>query len=193
MFLHVEQVTVSYGATVILNDITLTLNQADRVGIVGANGVGKSTLLKTIAGHIMPDSGTVKVSPQITIGYLPQDVAIPDGKTIQNLLDDALSHIHDLTAKLRQLETQMAQPDIVLDDIFTEYDVTTAAFERAGGYEAGARVDSVLAGMGLADIHRERTLESLSGGERSRLALAMMLVQSPDVLLLDEPTNHLDV
>ncbi|MEO1443645.1 MAG: ABC-F family ATP-binding cassette domain-containing protein, partial [Chloroflexota bacterium] len=193
MHLRVERVAVAYGATPVLNDISFTLNANDRAGIIGANGAGKSTLLKIISGDIAPDSGMVQFPPQATLGYLPQEVATPAGKTIQHMLDDALTYIHNMAATLRDLETQMAQPDIDLDDVFARYDTATIAFERAGGYEADARVDTVLAGLGLADIDRHRHIETLSGGERARVGLAMMLVQSPDVLLLDEPTNHLDV
>ncbi|MEM6527193.1 MAG: ATP-binding cassette domain-containing protein, partial [Chloroflexota bacterium] len=187
MHLHVEHVAVAYGATPVLNNITFTLNPGDRAGIIGANGAGKSTLLKIIAGEITPDSGTVHM-PQATIGYLPQEIAPSPGQTVQQMLDDALDHIHKLTAMLRELEAQMADPDADLEAIFARYDHATTAFERAGGYEADARVDAVMAGIGMAEVDRERTVGSLSGGERSRVGLAMLLVQSPDILLLDEPT-----
>lgn len=190
--LQVSNLAVSYGAITVLNHIDLTLNPGERVGVVGANGVGKSTLLKAVVGNLSPDSGSVTLQRGVDIGYLPQDDHVPPGKTVQSLLDDALAPVRALADEMRALEAQMAQPDADLDAVFAAYNDATAAFELRGGYEAGARTAQVLDGLGVGHIARGRALVSLSGGERARLGLAAMLVRAPGVLLLDEPTNHLD-
>ncbi len=192
MLLNVSGVAVSYANLSILQDIDMILNPRERVGLVGENGVGKSTLLRVIAGEQPSDAGTVRAGAGAEVGYLPQTVDVNDGRTVAGLLDDALAHVRGLASRLRDLEAQMAAPDADLDAVFAAYDEATAAFELAGGYEAESRVGAVLDGLGLTGIDRGRDLSSLSGGERSRLALAGLLVRSPGVLLLDEPTNHLD-
>ena len=190
--LHIVNIAVSYNASPVLNDISFQLQRGERAGLVGTNGVGKSTLLKVIVGVVSPDAGTVRVPDGVDVGYLPQELPIDDGKCIQDWLDDALAHLRGLATTMRRLEAKMAEPDADLDALFERYDAATAAFETSDGYEMDARTDTVMSGLGVGHLPRDRALATLSGGERARVGLAAMLARSPGVLLLDEPTNHLD-
>jgi macrolide transport system ATP-binding/permease protein len=190
-YLSISNITKAYGYHTVLNGVSLLLTAESRVGLVGANGVGKSTLLKIVTGEVEPDSGSVTLFPGYRLGYLAQTIRAADGHTLEDLIAQAQSHILSLETRMRELEAMMTTEDD-LDTILTEYGDVTEAFERYGGYELDSRVDTVLAGLGVAHLPREREFSTLSGGEKSRTALALLLLQAPDVLLLDEPTNHLD-
>ena len=192
MLLIIHHLSKSYGDNSVLQDVSLMLDSGQRVGLVGANGVGKSTLLKLAAGEIEADGGTVTLSPGAQLGYLPQTLTVPAGWTIRDLLDGALSHLRALEAHLRDLESRMASANVNLDAIMADYGEALDRFERLGGYEIDLRVERVLTGLGVAHLSDTRQVATLSGGEQARLGLAMLLLQAPDVLLLDEPTNHLD-
>lgn len=171
----------------------MVLNAGERIGLVGANGVGKSTLLKIIAGEILPDSGEIRLSKGMQIGYLPQVIIGFDDRLVHDLIAESLRQVRDLEARMRALEAHMAQVSgTALAEVMTEYGNVTEQFERYGGYEVDYRVDTVLDGLRIRHIPRERLFGTLSGGEKSRLGLALLLLGAPDVLLLDEPTNHLD-
>ncbi len=191
--LTITHISKAYGLHTVLNQVGLVVNAEERLGLVGANGVGKSTLLKIIAGELEADSGSVMLAPQLECGYLPQIITGFDQQTFGDLVNSALQRVRDLEARMRQLEQQM--PDLVgeaLDHALAEYGEITEQFERAGGYDTDYRVDQVMTGLGVNHIRRERRFGTLSGGEKSRAGLALLLLSAPDVLLLDEPTNHLD-
>ena len=190
--LSITDISLAHGITPILNSVSFTLNPAERVGLVGANGVGKSTLLKLIVGHLTPDAGSIKLAADTDIGYLPQELPADANTTIQSYLDAATARLNALAAQMRHLEQQMAANPTDLDAVFEAYNTATAAFERGGGYELSARIAQVMSGLSVAGFDRQRTLASLSGGERARVGLAALLIRSPGLLLLDEPTNHLD-
>jgi len=192
-YLSILNISKTFGYHQVLNGVSLMLNAGERIGLVGANGVGKSTLLKIITGELEADGGTVMLTPGAKLGYLPQAIASFEGRTLADLIAESMRHLRDLEARMRDLEQQMeaASPD-VLDAIMVEYGETVEQFERYGGYEMDYRVDAVLEGLGVNHIPRERLFATLSGGEKSRVGLALLLLQAPDVLLLDEPTNHLD-
>jgi macrolide transport system ATP-binding/permease protein len=190
-FLSISNITKSYGYHHVLSGVSLLLTQGSRIGLVGANGVGKSTLLKIITGEVEPDSGSVTLFSGYRLGYLAQTLRAADGHTLEDLITESQQHILKLEARLRELEAQMTISD-ALDAVLTEYGEVTEAYERYGGYELESRVDAVLEGLGVAHLPRDREFSTFSGGEKSRVALALLLLQSPDVLLLDEPTNHLD-
>jgi macrolide transport system ATP-binding/permease protein len=193
MFLSVSNVSKSYGTHQVLNNVALTLGAGQRIGLVGANGVGKSTLLKIIMGEIEADTGEMVLSNGMQIGYLAQVIGGQDGKTLQEMIEASLERLGRLEAQMRELEAQMgtANPEEAAA-LMTEYGEVTDQFERYGGYETEYRVNEVLNGLRIGHIRRDRVFATLSGGEKSRVGLAMLLLQSPDVLLLDEPTNHLD-
>lgn len=192
MLLTIHQLTKSYGDRVVLDHIDLTLDTGQRLGLVGANGVGKSTLLKIVAGEITADSGTCTQPPGVRAGYLPQTLALTPAETLGDLLDAAEADLNALDHRLRDLERQMATAADDLDAIMAEYGTALEAFERLGGYEREHRRARILSGLGLDHLPPQRAISTLSGGEQSRLGLAALLLQAPDLLLLDEPTNHLD-
>jgi len=194
VFLTISNISKSYAFHQVLNQVSLTLNAGERVGLVGANGVGKSTLLKIVTGEIEADSGSVLVTPGAKMGYLPQAIASFEGRTVDDLIADSMRHLRDLEARMRALEQQMEiASNGALDALMLEYGEAVEQFERYGGYEIEHRVDTVLDGLRVGHIPRDRAFATLSGGEKARVGLALLLLQAPDVLLLDEPTNHLDL
>ncbi|MFF8540301.1 ribosomal protection-like ABC-F family protein [Streptomyces werraensis] len=187
-----RSVTKSYNGRLVLDAVTCTLTTGERTGIVGENGSGKTTLLRLLAGAEQPDSGTLTVHADGGIGYLAQDGSLPAHHTVQQAVDDALSDLRAMQARMRHLETVMAGHEGNNAQVLAEYGDLLTAFELRGGYEADARVERALHGLGLAHLPRDRAVGDLSGGEQVRLRLAALLAASPEVLLLDEPTNHLD-
>jgi macrolide transport system ATP-binding/permease protein len=193
MLLTVSNLTKYFGAELILNDLSFVVNANERVGLVGANGVGKSTLLKLITGQLQPDSGAIAINPKTSVGYLPQVIAGYADKTLDELLLDLQGNLTQLTAQLRQLEAQMATANgETLAQLMQSYGDLSEQFEQAGGYELDHRVDEVFAGLDISHLPRQRAVSTLSGGEKERVGLAALLLRSPNLLLLDEPTNHLD-
>ena len=195
MYLSVAQVAKTYGPSQILHDISFILNANERVGLVGANGAGKSTLLRIVAGELEADAGAVSVAPGVTLGYLPQQPPEPAGATLDDLLYEAVGELRQLQARLRELELRLADPALAeteLEANLAEYGNCQERFERRGGYDLDYRIDIVMQGLRIAHIPRGRRFSTLSGGEKSRLLLASLLLRAPDLLLLDEPTNHLD-
>ncbi len=178
----------AYGDRITLNGVSFELASGARVALTGRNGAGKTTLLKIILGEIKPDWGELEFASGFRIGALEQDPSFEAGTSVQTVIRQAMQHVFNLEQRLRSLETQLElNPDAVL-----EWSATLEAFEVAGGYSAEARASQVLAALEL-DGFLLRDASSLSGGERTRLALAVALVNSPDLLVLDEPTNHLDI
>jgi macrolide transport system ATP-binding/permease protein len=191
--LTITNISKTYGLHQVLNQVSFAVNAGQRIGLVGANGVGKSTLLKIVIGEIEADRGAVALASGMKIGYLPQVIASFEGQTLADMIADSMRHLRQLEARMRQLEQQMgAVSGEALEAVMLEYGDVTEQFERYGGYEIDHRVDTVLAGLHVAHIPREQQFATLSGGEKSRVGLAMLLLQPTDVLLLDEPTNHLD-
>jgi ABC-type multidrug transport system ATPase subunit len=184
-----NEVTQRYDERVILDRVSLTVSPGEKVGVIGDNGSGKSTLLRLIANLETPDNGELNVSVPGGIGYLAQRLRLPPGGTVGDVVDRALADRRDLEARLRAAEAALgsATPE-QLDD----YGELLTEFENRGGYEADARMDAALHGLGLPGLERDRAADTLSGGERSRLALAATLAGAPELLLLDEPTNDLD-
>ncbi|WP_280490263.1 ABC-F family ATP-binding cassette domain-containing protein [Nocardia carnea] len=173
----------------VLDAVTCSLGAGERTGIVGENGSGKSTLLRLFAGREQPDQGEIIVDTEGGIGYLAQDEQLPPQLTVQQIIDRALSALRRIETRMRRLEAEMAAGN---DSGLSEYGDLTNLFELRGGYDADARVERALHGLGLGLVSRERTVAGLSGGEQVRLRLAALLAAAPEVLLLDEPTNHLD-
>lgn len=174
-----RSVTKSYNGRLVLDAVTCSLTTGERTGIVGENGSGKTTLLRLLAGAEQPDSGEVTVHADGGVGYLPQDGTLPARHTVQQTVDDALSDLRAMQARMRHLETAMA--DGAGDDarVLAEYGDLLTAFELRGGYEADARVERSLHGLGLAHLPRDRAIGDLSGGEQVRLRLAALLAASP--------------
>ncbi len=193
MLITIHQLTKIYGLNTILNGVSLVVNPGERVGLVGANGVGKSTLLKIAAGEVLPDAGNVRLGGGARLGYLPQVITGYDAHTLDDLIADALRDLHTLEARLRELESHLsALSGAALDAAMSEYGDSLDAFERAGGYEIETRLAQIWGGLAIDHLPRDRRFGTLSGGEKARVGLARLLLGVPDVLLLDEPTNHLD-
>ncbi|GLZ82098.1 ABC transporter ATP-binding protein [Actinorhabdospora filicis] len=178
-----------YGDKLVLDAVSFTVRPGERVAVIGENGSGKSTLLRLLAGSELPDNGEVTVSAAGGVGHLGQTLDLPPGSTVADAVDDALSEIRAMEREMRALEERLAEAD---EEALTAYGDLLAAFDARGGYEADARVEAATHNLGLSHITRDRLLETLSGGERSRLGLACVLAAAPELLLLDEPTNHLD-
>ncbi|MCP2289624.1 TlrC/CarA/OleB/SrmB family ABC-F type ribosomal protection protein [Nocardia amikacinitolerans] len=189
--LTLSDVTKRYDDRIVLDRVSLTIKPGETVGIIGDNGSGKSTLLKVIAGREYPDNGMVTVAAPGGIGYLAQTLELPGSATVADAIDLALADLRELENRLRGAEAALALPGPVEEQL-DAYGELLARFEARGGYHADNRVDIALTGLGLPDLDRSRRLDTLSGGERSRLALAATLAAAPELLLLDEPTNDLD-
>ncbi|MFE6305591.1 ribosomal protection-like ABC-F family protein [Nocardiopsis sp. NPDC057823] len=180
-----------YGDHTVLDGVDLTIAPGERVGVIGDNGSGKSTLLRLLAGEEAPDNGEVLVAAPGGVGYLPQTlerVGVMTG-TVGDAVDHALADLREMEARLHRSEASLGTAGPAE---LAAYGDLLSEFEARGGYEADARVDAGLHGLGLPGLDRDRPLRTLSGGERSRLALAAVLAADPELLLLDEPTNDLD-
>ncbi|WP_308222491.1 ABC-F family ATP-binding cassette domain-containing protein [Frankia sp. AgB32] len=193
-----------YDHRPVLREVTCSLPTGARTGIIGENGSGKSTLLRLLAGVELPDDGRVIRQAGGGIGHLPQEATPTPGWTVADAVDDALADLRAIEARLRALESAMSAGPPLCDGgahsgnsdgdagVLAEYGTLLAAFELRGGYDADARVEQVLHGVGLGGLRRDRPLGALSGGQQARLRLACVLAAGREVLLLDEPTNHLD-
>ncbi|PSK95475.1 macrolide transport system ATP-binding/permease protein [Murinocardiopsis flavida] len=193
--LTLTDATKRYGERTVLDCVSLSVKPGERVGIIGDNGSGKSTLLRLLSGREAPDGGDAAVSAPGGIGYLAQTPtpsllgADLNEPTVGDIIDAALAHLRSIEARIRAAESALGTAEPKQLDAYGEL---LAEFEARGGYQADARVDAALHGLGLPRLPRDRTLRTLSGGECSRLALAATLAADPELLLLDEPTNHLD-
>ncbi|MBX0316978.1 ABC-F family ATP-binding cassette domain-containing protein [Planococcus glaciei] len=196
--LQVNQVHKSFGADEILSGVKLEVQHRDRVALVGRNGAGKSTLLKIISGEMSYDSGDIIMPKDLTIGYLEQQTDLESEATIWDEMMTIFSHFREQEAKLRELEAQMADP-AVYDDavqyekVMKEYDTLQHDFKDAGGYQFEADTRAILHGMKFYPEDYDKKVVSLSGGQKTRLMLAKLLLSKPQLLILDEPTNHLDI
>jgi len=187
--LRAVDLTRRFADRTVLDGVSLVASDGDRLGLVGENGAGKSTLLRLLAGADVPDAGSVHVGG--TLGFLPQTVDVDRHVTVGALLDDALREVLALRARSTELEQAMARHPHD-GALLAAYGEALEAFERREGWSAPARLDAAVQALGVAHLERDRRLEAVSGGQRSRLALAALLVARDDVLLLDEPTTHLD-
>lgn len=185
--LSIDRISKSYFGKCILDQVSLRLERGERLALIGSNGAGKTTLLRMITGSEKPDSGSIVLSFGVIPGYLSQHVDVDDGLSADIL---ASLELQELESELRLLERHMGEGDKAT---FRRYSELTARFETLGGYDYARRMQETLAGLGLAGEILERPLHTLSGGERMRVALARLLLKSPDLLLLDEPTNHMDL
>lgn len=178
-----------------LSDAHASIEDLDRIGLVGRNGCGKTSLLRVIIGETAPDSGDMERRDDVKAGYLPQSGSVQTSRTIREEMTDALSYMYDVQKRLREMEEKNRVPLGSMKDApgLDRYSELRAFFETNGGYQLEAKIQSVLNGMGFAAYPQETPCSRLSGGERTRLALAKLLVQEPGFLILDEPTNHLDL
>jgi macrolide transport system ATP-binding/permease protein len=188
--LRADGVSVSFDGRPVLTDVSLAVDPGHRAGLVGENGVGKTTLLRVLAGSLDPDSGSVQRPDDL--GVLDQEFPYPPSTSARSVIEDALAHLRRLEAELERAATALATADD--DDAVRRYDAALAAAQHAEVWDADSRASRTLAGLGLQALHDdgERLVGQLSGGERTRLGMAALLLRRPRALLLDEPTNHLD-
>src|SRR5689334_2372704 len=193
MLLAGRHLAKSYGAITVLNDVSFIINASDRVGLVGPNGVGKSTLLRLLIGQEEADAGVMRYGPSVELGYLPQTTPEFYGRTIQDLILESVGKLRQLEERMRTLEVAMAAADeSQLPAMLEEYQLVSTRFQDRGGYELDYKIDVLLEGLRIAYLPRSQEVQTLSGGEKTRVGLATLLLRSPDLLFMDEPTNHLD-
>ena len=196
-----QNVTKSFGLNVVLKNINMTLKEGQKMGLVGVNGSGKSTLLKLITGELHPDApnpdpGTVTLLRGTTIGLLTQFADIDSDLTVVEELSRVFDPLRQMEARMREMEAEMSEKHedaAAFERLSKDYARLTERFEDAGGYEWPSRIQGVLAGLGFAKERQHQRANLLSGGEKTRLCLARILLMQPDLLMLDEPTNHLDL
>ena len=194
MALQLLNISKSYGVDVILQNVTMNIGDNEKVGLIGVNGAGKTTLLKIISGELNYDSGSLFTPKDSKIGFLKQNSDENSGKTIWSTMMSVFSDVVSIEEDMRHMEQQMSA---VCDDeehqrLLNRYGSLSEQFEKKGGFELRAKIMTILNGMGFGDFDLNMPVDNLSGGEKTKLSMAKLLLENPEILLLDEPTNHLD-
>lgn len=191
--LNVENVTHGFGARQILNNASFRLLKGEHVGLVGANGEGKSTFLNIIMGKLIPDEGKVEWCRHITTGYLDQYSTLSKGKTIKDVLQEAFAHLSELEKEMLALYDKMSDcSEDEMNDALEEVGEIQSILDYSGYYTIDAKISEYANGLGLGEIGLDRDVSELSGGQRAKVLLAKVLLENPMILILDEPTNFLD-
>ncbi len=196
IILSANNINKSYGTDVILKDISFHMNKGDRVGLIGNNGAGKTTLMKILSGEMSYDSGNYYVSQDTTIGYLKQNDGFDPESTVIEVVEKIFEPIHKLEKELLELSARISDLSEKGEDVtklLHMYDNMRVEFENKNGYSYKSEMLGILQSMAFDESTYSKKISSLSGGERTRLALACLLLKKPDLLFLDEPTNHLDI
>ncbi|WP_238882389.1 ribosomal protection-like ABC-F family protein [Clostridium sp. YIM B02551] len=188
----------SYGTKVILNKLSFSVNEGEKVGIIGANGEGKSTLFKILTGELSQDSGDVFLDKNKTLGYLSQHLALDEDSTIYSEALSVFQELLDIEARLLVLEEKLKEPydenkASYHEKLITDYTTLQDIYSHRGGYTYKGEISRVIRGLGFTELDFDKNIFNLSGGQKTRVALIKLLLRNPDILLLDEPTNHLDL
>ncbi|WP_201714802.1 ABC-F family ATP-binding cassette domain-containing protein [Rossellomorea arthrocnemi] len=191
--LTVKNLTHGFGDRAIFNDVSFRLLKGEHIGLVGANGEGKSTFMNIITGKLEPDEGKVEWAKRIRIGYLDQHAQLKQGMTIRDVLKTAFQYLFDMETEMNELFAKMgeATPE-ELEELLEETGTLQDALTNNDFYIIDAKVEEIGRGLGLDDIGLDKDVHDLSGGQRTKVLLAKLLLEKPDILLLDEPTNYLD-
>lgn len=198
MIIDFQHIQLSYGAHQVLTDVTFEIHLGEKVGLIGRNGAGKTTILQLLKGSIQPDQGQIAVRKDTKMGFLAQTPEYGDDTCVYAVLEQCFQEIRQWQMQMGKLEQRMSDPTHTenkteLSRLLQEYGHLQEKFERAGGYEINSRIDRIANGLGIPTEHNTRPFSSLSGGEKTKVGLAALLLTQPDILLLDEPTNHLDM
>ena len=191
--LNVEHLTHGFGDRAIFEDVSFRLLKGEHIGLIGANGEGKSTFMSIVTGRLMPDEGKVEWAKNVRAGYLDQHAVLEQGMTIGDVLRSAFSWLFDMETEMNQMFEQMADatPE-EMERLLEETGTYQELLEQHDFYMIDAKVDEVARALGLLDLGLDRDVTDLSGGQRTKVLLAKLLLEKPDILLLDEPTNYLD-
>ncbi len=187
----IERLQKYFGAKLILDDVQLSLTRGERAVLVGENGVGKSTLARLMLGREAAERGSVVIAAGAIVGYLPQEVHVSPQLSVQQYIESVIGELQLLRQELALLESEMLAA-VDLDRVLREYGRVQERYEQRGGYTLEERLERIFAGLEITHIDPSRPMAALSGGEKTRVGLAALLLQEPDLLILDEPTNHLD-
>ena len=191
--LVVENVSHGFGARVILENVSFRLKKGEHIALVGANGEGKSSFLNIITKKLMPDAGNIKWSSRATVGYLDQHSVLEKGNTIKDILRGAFKNMFELEQEMLAMYDKMGEAnDEEMAKLLEETAEIQTILENSGFYTIDAKIQEVANGLGLGDIGLDRDVDDLSGGQRTKVLLTKLLLESPTILILDEPTNHLD-
>jgi len=194
MILACNNIDKTYVDNHVLSGVSFHINERDRVALIGPNGCGKSTLIKIIMGLENADDGIVTTAKDIRMGYLPQNALLDSHETIENEVLSVKKDLMDLEAELERMHEGMSNLEgSELDETIASYNEAMRVFERDGGYVYKSEVRGILMGLGFEPEEFDKTVDKLSGGQKTRVALAKLLLNSPDLIILDEPTNHLDM
>ncbi|SEF56006.1 ATP-binding cassette, subfamily F, member 3 [Eubacterium ruminantium] len=193
MILSIQNISKSFGQDTVLKNINFQMEPREKVALIGINGAGKTTLLKIIIGEETSDSGNVVISKDTTFGYLSQHQDISFNNTIYAEMRETKRRIIDMKERIRTIEHEMVDKNgAELEKLLEEYNTLTTAFDRENGYAYESEITGVLKGLGFTEADYDRNINTLSGGQKMRIALGKLLLEKPDILILDEPTNHLD-
>ena len=194
MILSVNNVDKTYVDNHILKGVSFHLNENDKAALIGINGCGKTTLLKIIMGIEHADNGAVTMSKDLSVGYLPQNALLDSAKTMYDEVLSVKQDMIDMESQIDALGQKMGETSGgELDALIHRHTDLLAEFENKGGYVYKSEVKGVLLGLGFDESMFSQTVDTLSGGQKTRVALAKLLLDSPDLIILDEPTNHLDM
>ena len=190
--LEVKNLSHGFGDRAIFEDVSFRLLKGEHIGLVGANGEGKSTFMSIVTGQLLPDEGKVEWSKYVTAGYLDQHAVLKEGQSVRDVLRTAFDELFKTESRINEIYLAMAEDGADIDVLMEEVGELQERLESRDFYTLDAKIDEVARALGVMDYGMETDVTALSGGQRTKVLLAKLLLQKPDILLLDEPTNYLD-